>query len=43
MEVLTKCVILDDEKFVLIKDKSEKLTEFYKKRRILRNDSLCGT
>lgn len=30
MEVLTKCVILDDEKFVLIKDKSEKLTEFYK-------------
>lgn len=30
MEVVTKCVVIENEKFVLIKDKSEKLTEFYK-------------
>ena len=30
MEVITKCVVIENEKFVLIRDKKEGLPECYK-------------
>ena len=32
MEVITKCVVIENEKFVLIRDKKEGLPECYKNR-----------